>query len=214
MSIPSRSKYVAQARPGARAGITVYCARDDLPSLWLRMVIAEKDLENLKLEWVVPGVSNPDLAVINPAQTLPTLSDRDAVIYPAAIAAEYLDERFPHPRLTPSDPAMRARMRMLLARFESELWPLAAAVRSATRAADATAARKQLTSTLTWAAGMFGSRGWSLGSEFTLLDCAWATLLSQADALKIKLPDHPQMQDYLRRLFGRPALAGCLARSP
>ncbi len=45
-----------------------------------------------------------DLAAINPYGTVPTLIDRELVLYEARIIMEYLDERFPHPPSPPPPP--------------------------------------------------------------------------------------------------------------
>src|SRR5688500_17441481 len=105
MVLPGRSRYVMDTKPAPRAGVTLFCGRDHLPSLWTRMVLAEKEVAGARIEWIKPGQPNHDLLVLNPAQILPTLADRDTVIYPAQVIAEYLDERYPHPRLLPLDPA-------------------------------------------------------------------------------------------------------------
>ena len=46
---------------------------------------------------VDPNNKPEDLAEINPYNSLPTLLDRDLVLYEANVIMEYLDERFPHP---------------------------------------------------------------------------------------------------------------------
>ena len=46
---------------------------------------------------------------LNPYGTLPTLVDRDLVLFSSRIIMEYLDERFPHPPLMPVYPVSRAK---------------------------------------------------------------------------------------------------------
>ena len=55
MAIPAKSRYVMETRPGARAGITLFCAPDDLAGLWARIVLSEKDIDHARVEWVRPG---------------------------------------------------------------------------------------------------------------------------------------------------------------
>jgi len=210
MAIPAKSKYVMDARPGARAGITLFCAPDDLAGLWARIVLAEKDIDHARVEWVRPGRPHQDLMVLNPAAILPTLVDRSAVVYPGGIIAEYLDERYPHPRLLPQDPAARALIRMLLARMEREMLPLAQSVLAAPKSVEARGARRQLTEDLAASSRFFPQRGWCLGQEFNLADCAWAALLSQLPALQMKLPAEPALQRYAQRVLLRPSVQSCL----
>ncbi len=211
MAIPAKSKYVINARPGSRSGVTLFCAPGELPSLWTRIVLAEKDVDSARVEVVRPGRPHPDLMTLNPTMALPTLVDRDAVLYPAMIVAEYLDERYPHPRLLPSDPASRAHVRMLLGRMESEMFPLAHTISSAPKSADAKAARKTLGEYLIASAQFFPQRGWCLGLDFNLADCAWAALLSQLPALQVGLPAQATLQRYAQRLLARQSVQSVLA---
>lgn len=210
MAIPAKSKYVMETRPGARAGITLFCATDDVASTWTRIVLAEKDVDHARIEWVRPGRPNADLMVLNPTMDLPTLADRDAVMYPAGIIVEYLDERYPHPRLLPPDPAARALIRMMLVRMERELLPLAQTVLANGRTADAKTARKQLAEHLIASSRFFPQRGWCLGLDFNLADCAWAALLSTLPAMQMKLPAEPALQRYAQRVLARPSVQSSL----
>lgn len=203
MAIPAKSKYVMDVRPGARAGATLFLAPNELPSLWTRIVLAEKDVDNVRIETITGSRPHPDLMVLNPSLSLPTLSDRDCVIFPAAIVAEYLDDRYPHPRLLPPDPASRARIRMMLLRLETELFPLAQTIQQAPKSADAKAARKRLGEYLIASAQVFPRRGWCLGLDFNLADCAWAALLTQLPALQVPMPKDPDLLRYAQQLLGR-----------
>ena len=73
----------------------------------VRMVLAEK---GITVEIVdVDGNHKPeDLIDLNPYNSVPTLVDRELVLYDPRAIMEYLDERFPHPPLMPVDPVSRA----------------------------------------------------------------------------------------------------------
>jgi hypothetical protein len=51
---------------------------------------------------------------------VPTLVDRDLVLYDTGVICEYLDERYPHPPLMPVDPLSRARLRLAIVRIEND----------------------------------------------------------------------------------------------
>ena len=55
----------------------------------------------------------PNWRILNPYNSLPTLVDRDLVLYESKVMMEYLDERFPHPPLLPVYPVARAESRLL-----------------------------------------------------------------------------------------------------
>src|SRR3546814_4352685 len=75
--LPGKSRYVMDARPAPRAGVTLFCARGELPSSWVRVVLAEKDVDGARIEQLTPGKPHQDLMVLNPSGELPTLVDRD-----------------------------------------------------------------------------------------------------------------------------------------
>jgi stringent starvation protein A len=205
MAIPAKSKYVMDGKPALRSGLTLFCTRDHLACQWTRLVLAEKDVDGARIEWVLPGKPNHDLAVLNPAGTLPTLTDRDAVIYPASVIVEYLDERYPHPRLLPTDPVARARIRMFIGRIEHEVYPLAETLMFGR--GEGKLARKQLAELLLEVSRLFPARGWFLGLDYSLVDCAWAVLFPRLHSLGLKLPADAQhaIVKYAERLFARPA---------
>jgi RNA polymerase-associated protein len=65
----------------------------------VRIVLAEKGVTVDVVD--VDGANWPqDLADLNPYNSLPTLVDRDLVLYESKIMMEYLDERFPHENKT------------------------------------------------------------------------------------------------------------------
>ncbi len=82
--------------------MTLFSRGDDPLSHRVRIVVAVKSLEVRVVE-VDPARPPEDLIDLNPYQAVPTLVDRDLVIYGAGIICEYLDERFPAPSLMPVD---------------------------------------------------------------------------------------------------------------
>src|SRR5690554_2016542 len=74
----------------------------------VRIVLAEK---GISAEVVDVDLDNPPEGLIdlNAYSSVPTLVDRDLVLYDSMVIMEYLDERFPHPPLMPIDPVARAR---------------------------------------------------------------------------------------------------------
>ncbi|MGH8630980.1 MAG: glutathione S-transferase N-terminal domain-containing protein, partial [Burkholderiales bacterium] len=193
-------------------GLTLFCSRVGLGSLWTRIVLHEKEVDNARLEWVLPGQLNQDLLVLNPSLDLPTLADRDTVIHPASVIVEYLDERYPHPKLMPPDPAARARLRMVLLRFEQQLFPWAERILADGKSPEAKEARQALADALAGSLRMFPARGWFLGLDYNLVDCAWAALMSRLPALGLKLGGDTQaLSKYGERLLARPSVRAALA---
>jgi RNA polymerase-associated protein len=193
-----RRRPAATVKPALNAGLTLYVG-DRVESDWVRLILAEKEVEGARIAPVTPGRLNEDLAMLNPAQTLPTLADREGVLSNAAIIAEYLDERYPHPGLMPAAPAERARMRLVLLTLCGEIFPLVPASGVAFPAALQRALRDQLEP----AAQQIGAKRWFMGFDFNLVDCAWSALLRRARPADLKAL--PAVVAYGQRLAQRPA---------
>jgi RNA polymerase-associated protein len=188
-----------------RSGITLFSGRSDAYSHQVRWVIAEKGIE-AEIVQVTPSAVPEDLADINPYASVPTLVDRDLVLYEPTVILEYLDERFPHPPLLPVDPVSRARSRLTLARIEKELYSRMAIILSSNGGKAATAARKELTEDLLVLSPAVQSSPFFMSNELTLVDCALAPLLWRLPQMKIELPAQAKaLGGYAARLFKRPS---------
>jgi RNA polymerase-associated protein len=99
--------------------MTLFSGQSDIHSHRVRIVLAEKGI-NFEIVYVDPESPPEDLLELNPYGSVPTLVDRDLVLYDSQVIMEYLDERFPHPPLMPIDPVSRGRTRMMLNRIQRD----------------------------------------------------------------------------------------------
>lgn len=144
-----------------------------------------------------------DLIDLNPYSSVPTLVDRDLVLYNSQIIVEYLDERYPHPPLMPVDPVSRARSRMMLHRIELDWYGVLDNLTSNSSAKSA-AARKTIQDGLTLIAPIFEKKTYFMSDDFSLIDCSLAPLLWRLSHYNIKLPAQAKpVLEYAERLFAR-----------
>src|SRR3989344_5321230 len=114
----------AMTTPAARKPImTLYSGTSDPYSHRTRIVLYEKDIECQIVE-VDINKKPRELGELNPYNQVPTMVDRDLVLYESNIINEYLDERLPHPPLMPVDPVSRAKARLMLMRFDRDWYSL------------------------------------------------------------------------------------------
>ena len=192
--------------------LTLFSRGDDPRSHRVRIVLAEKALEARVVE-VDPAHPPEDLIDLNPYQTVPTLVDRELVVYDPGIICEYLDERFPHPALVPADPATRAQARVALRRIEQDWYAVADAFEAAERR-ERERARKQLAESLLAAEPLFRLRPWFLGEQFSLLDAAVAPILWRLPRWEIDLAAKATaIERYAAKCFARPAFRASLSRA-
>lgn len=185
--------------------MTLFSSPTDPASHRTRIVLAEKGVE-IDIISVTPGRFPEDLLDLNPDHSLPTLADRDLVLYDSRVIIEYLDERFPHPPLMPVDPVTRAQFRLALLRIERDWYPLANRIVADGNGKDAEIARAQLRDLVLQTAPFFTVKPYFLGDEFSLVDASIAPILWRLQQLGIDLPaDAAPLVKYANRLFARPA---------
>ncbi len=189
---------VASRRPV----MTLYSGVSDPWSHRTRIVLYEKDIECQVVE-VDPGKKPRELADLNPYNEMPTMVDRDLVLYGSNIINEYLDERLPHPPLMPVDPVSRAKARLMLMRFDRDWYSLLSDIESNDKK-NAPRARTVLRDGLTVISPVFKEQPFVLGSEFSLVDCSLAPILWRLDYYDVDLPRQAKpLLDYAERLFSR-----------
>lgn len=186
-----------------RSVMTLYSA-DDLHSHRVRIVLAEKDV-TIDVLSVSDHQLPEDLIHLNPYNTLPTLVDRDLVLYHSNIIMEYLDERFPHPPLLPVYPVARAKSRLMIHRIEQDWYSLVERIEKGNKK-EADVARKELEESLTKLAPVFGDSPYFLSDEFSLVDCCIAPLVWRLKRLGVVLPAQAKpVWSYAKRIFKRNA---------
>lgn len=169
-----------------------------------RIVLAEKDITFESIEVDMDALPE-DLSELNPYNTVPTLIDRDLVLYDSRVIIEYLDERFPHPPLMPVDPVSRAKTRLALHRVERDWYPL---MHDILHKGEKTAAksRKMLRESIISSNELFRVLPFFLSEEYSLVDATIAPLLWRLPTLGIELPDEAKaVKDYMKRIFKREA---------
>lgn len=183
-----------------RTIMSLYSDSDDVYSHQVRIVLAEKGV-NVEILPAKQGDANQDLLAINPYGTVPTLLDRELVLYEARIIMEYLDERFPHPPLLPVYPVARAEARKMMHRIEQDWYQLLQQIRNND---EPDLAREYLRDSLVSLEPVFADKVYFLSDEFSLLDCALAPLLWRLPDLGIAIPDTAKaLNAYMQRVFKR-----------
>jgi RNA polymerase-associated protein len=183
----------------SRTILTLYSARDCIHCHRVRLVLAAK---GVTYDLVPVDLDDPpeDLLDLNPYNSVPTLVDRDLVLYDTSVICEYLDERYPHPPLMPVDPLSRARRRLAIVRIENDWLTLVDQIEAGGRPADT--ARKSLRDELIKNASAFKASKFFLSPEMSLADCALAPLIWRLDSLGVQLPREAHViTDYGERIF-------------
>ena len=188
---------------------------EDHYSQRVRMVLAEKGVA-VEIINVEKNLYPEDLVALNPYNSLPTLVDRDLVLFETMIMMEYLDERFPHPPLLPVYPVARAQSRLFAHRIQKDWCGLVDTIvmrRSKETVIDR--ARKELREGLITIAPIFTEKEFFMSDEFTLVDCCFAPILWRLPVLGISLPPKSAkpLTDYMNRIFRRESFQASLSEA-
>ena len=170
----------------------------------VRIVLAEKGV-SCDIEEYTAMTVPAELADVNPYNSLPTLLDRDLVLYDSKVIMEYLDERFPHPPLLPVYPVARAQSRLWMQRIDKDWCPMVDRLMAAEGSAEDA---KVLSQSLTGIAPIFSELPYFMSEEFTLTDCCLAPILWRIKEMGLSIDKTRQTKplfDYMARIFSRGA---------
>ena len=177
----------------------------------VRFVLREKgittDIQN------VDGKKVPeDLIALNPYASIPTLTDRELVIYDSGVIIEYLDERYPHPPLMPVSPVDRAKIRLALVSLEADIVSTAIELDAELGSRNEHSLRKKLKSMLNSSLDLFSVNNYFQNDELTIIDCVLAPILWRLEYFGISLgKEHKAITDYMERVFSRETFQNSLS---
>jgi RNA polymerase-associated protein len=171
----------------------------------VRIVLAEK---GVTVDLIEADAAHPpaELADLNPYNSLPTLVDRELVLYESKVMMEYLDERFPHPPLLPVYPVARAESRLYIHRIEKDWCSLVDSILHSRSDNVVKKATKELRESLMGIAPIFTEKPFFMSEEFTLVDCCLAPILWRLPSLGIDIRSSKQSKPllaYMDTLFNR-----------
>jgi len=179
----------------------------------VRIVLAEKGV-TVDLIETDPAHPPAELTEINPYGSLPTLVDRDLVLYESKVMMEYLDERFPHPPLLPVYPVARAESRLLIHRIERDWCSLVDSIQTSRSDNVISKSTRELGQSILGIAPIFEEKPFFMSEDFTLVDCCIAPLLWRLPSLGIEIRSTRQSKpllNYMDRLFNRESFQSSLS---
>lgn len=195
-----------------RSSMTFYSDNQSHYSHRVRIVLAEKGV-TVDIIDVDGGNPPAEMAELNPYNSLPTLVDRELVLFESKVMMEYLDERFPHPPLLPVYPVARAESRLYIYRIQRDWCDLVNVVLNG-KEKPAEKARKELRESLIAIAPIFAEKPYFMSEEFTLVDCCLAPILWRLPMLGIDLPQNKQTKPllaYMDNIFARESFQASLS---
>src|ERR1700688_915376 len=194
-----------------RAVMTLFSAPSEPQSHRVRIVLAEK-ANDMDVISVVPGRYPEDLLDLNPYRSLPTLVDRDLVLYDARFIFDYWHAPFPPPPLMPVDPVLRAQFRLAMYRIERDWYGLAEQIERESDRKNQARLKKELRDAMLESADLFKIKPYFLSDEFSVVDATIAPILWRMRRYEIELPPQAQaMSRYAAAILARPTFRASLS---
>lgn len=162
------------------------------------------------------GASEAPFQQANPRGEVPALIDGDVAIYDSTVILEYIEDKWPAPKLLPVSPAERARVRLLEdvmdTHFEAITWGLSE-VRLFGRGAGPLGetlyakGQEQIRGWYRWLANQLGNRAWFNGDAFGWGDLCVAPFVNGATGFGV----HPEgtLAEWHQRVNQRPSVETC-----
>jgi len=182
----------------------------------VKLALLEKGLEFERRTLSPSDFDGSELGGMNPRREVPALVDDGMVIVDSTIICEYLEERYPEPRLYPSVPAERARARMLEdvadIEFEPAVWAVMevqvfgrASGELAAKLLDA--AESAIGRQLDRLERELAEAPYLTGDTFGIADIAFVPHVAGAAMFGVKAgPDRPRVSDWVKRVRARPSV--------
>jgi len=143
----------------------------------------------------------------NPYGKVPVLVNGDGVIYESAVINEYLDEKFPEPRLMPADLLQRAKVRIWIDFLNTRVHPAASDI-THNRAPEK--AREQMKQHLQALDDEMAGKDYLVGN-YSLADVTFIPFYTRRERYGSVIDDrYPNLKRWGEALIARPAVAPTL----
>lgn len=187
----------------------LYARPDDPAGHAIRLLLAEKSV-GVKLEEIDDESSSEQLLHLNPYGRLPTLAAHGVTLFDPRVIVEFIDERYPHPSMMPSDPVLRARVRLLVHEVVGEWYELCRHIAQG-QGRDKPRIRRALTEAILASEALFGDSQYLLSNHYGVADCVTVPVLWRLLYLGISLPRESQnLWKYMQLIFRRPTFVASL----
>jgi glutathione S-transferase len=182
------------------------------------MTLLEKGLKFEMIDIQLNGQQlQPEFLALNPFHHIPVLVDEDLTVIESLAILDYLEAKYPQPSMLPTDPADRAKVRMVEMIIVNELSPALMPLYPKMMqlgAGDANAVAESLQkihTVLQFLEGLLDDRPYFGSKTITLADTVASTMLYTLSLADIPLDPYPKLKAWLARIMDRPSWSATIA---
>ncbi|BAZ44936.1 glutathione S-transferase domain protein [Chondrocystis sp. NIES-4102] len=179
--------------------------------VWVTLLEKELEFELIHLKLDQGEQLKPDFLAINPFHHIPTLVDDNFNVIESLAILDYLDNKYPTPKMLPDNPQDLAIVRMVQATTANELAPtmmslapviLDLPVKDAEKI---TRAEEKVSIVLKFFENLLDDRDFFGSNTITLAEPVAGTIIPWLTKTNISLSDYPKLNAWCNRLLARKA---------
>lgn len=179
--------------------------------VWVTLLEKELEFELIHLKLDQGEQLKPDFISINPFHHIPTLVDDDFNVIESLAILDYLDNKYPTPKMLPDNPQDLAIVRMVQATTVNELAPmmmplapviLDLPIKDVEKIARA---EEKVLTVLSFFENLLDERNFFGSDTITLAEPVAGTIIPWLTKTNISFSDYPKLNAWCNRLLGRKA---------
>lgn len=150
----------------------------------------------------------PEFTAINPLQRIPVIIDDGFKVVESLAILDYLEAKYPNPKLIPDHPEALAVMRMVQLVAVNEIQTATMILTKELIGLDTAAekiaiARKQITNALEFYEQLLDQHPYFTGEEITLAEVVAGTIVPSLPMFRLALAPYPRLNAWAKRLAAR-----------
>jgi glutathione S-transferase len=176
--------------------------------VWIALL--EKGLEFELIPLKLDGDQlTPEFLALNPFHRIPVLVDDGFTVIESLAILDYLEAKYPHPPLLPSNPQALAKVKMIAMVILTELIPQVMLFSQknlwgkAIEPSVIETAIKKTNTVLSFLESLLGEQQFFIGDQFTLAEVVAGSIVPVLPYFKISLQNYPQLSRWSQSLSTR-----------
>jgi glutathione S-transferase len=172
--------------------------------VWLCLLEKNLEFEGRVVQLHLKEQLQPEFLELNPFHHVPVLVDGNVKMIESIAILDYLDARYPTPKMTPDDPVELGKMRMVQMIILNELMSVFPALMESNGVLPPEHPKaKILTTALEFLQEQLGEGHYFGGDRLNLADCVAGITLPLWRRIGVEFAAYPRLEEWMERLYTR-----------
>jgi glutathione S-transferase len=172
--------------------------------VWICLLEKQLEFEVREVKLHLKEQFQPEYLALNPFHHVPALVDENVNLIESIAILDYLDARYPTPKMTPDDPVELGKMRMIQMLVLNELMSISPTLIASNGALPENHPKAEvMTTALGFLQEQLGERDYYGGDRPNLADCTVGITLPLWQRIGVDFAAYPRLVDWMGRLYER-----------